>query len=92
MFDTPMGSNTIPEPTLTKAQKTFSSQAITPNLPKPKSLYFVYFHLNPALEKRIEYKNIFIKTLLDKKYRTRKIKTNPINILIKLLISCCSSE
>lgn len=66
MFDTPMGSNTIPEPTLTKAQKTFSSQAITPNLPKPKTLYFVYFHLNPALEKRIEYKNTFIQTLLDK--------------------------
>lgn len=66
MFDTPMGSNTIPEPTLTKAQKTFSSQAITPNLPKPKSLYFVYFHLNPALEKRIQYKNLFIQTLLEK--------------------------
>lgn len=64
-FDTPYGGNTIAEPTLTKAQKTFSSQDITPNLPKPKTLYFVYFHLNPALEKRIQYKNQFIETLMD---------------------------
>jgi len=63
-FDTPYGGNTIAEPTLTKAQKTFSSQDITPNLPKPKTLYFVYFHLNPALESRIEYKNKFIETII----------------------------
>ena len=64
MFDTPYGGNTIAEATLTKAQKTFSSQEVTPNLPKPKSLYFVYFHLNPALNDRIAYKNKFIETLL----------------------------
>lgn len=64
MFDTPYGSNTIAEATLTKAQKTFSSQAITPNLPKPKTLYFVYFHLNPALQDRIAYKKKFIETLV----------------------------
>lgn len=65
-FGTPYGNNTIPEATLTKAQKTFSSQAVTPNLPKPKSLYFVYFHLNPALDSRIQYKKLFIRMLLEK--------------------------
>ena len=65
-FGTPYGGNTIAEPTLTKAQKTFSSKDVNPNLPKPKTLYFTYFHLNPALADRIEYKNKFIKTLLEK--------------------------
>lgn len=63
-FGTPYGGNTIPEATLTKAQKTFSTLDVNPNFPKPKSLYFVYFHLNPALESRIQYKNLFIQTLL----------------------------
>ena len=59
------GGNTIAEPTLTKAQKTFSTKDVNPNFPKPKTLYFVYFHLNPALESRIQYKNKFIKTLIE---------------------------
>ena len=62
-FDTPYGGNTIAEPTLTKAQKTFASQDITPNLPKPKSLYFVFFHLNPHLSERVTYKKKFMEML-----------------------------
>lgn len=64
-FDTPYGDNAIAEATLTKAQKTFSSQAVTPNLPKPKTLFYVYFHLNPELEKRISYKQQFMETILN---------------------------
>lgn len=61
LYSTPMGQNVIPTSTLTKAQKTFSSNEVVPNLPKPKSLYFVHFNLNGALETAITQKHKFIK-------------------------------
>lgn len=63
MNSTPTGGDTIPSTVLTKAQKTFSSNANNPNNPKPKTLYFVYFHLNPQLEQKIIYKQNLIKML-----------------------------
>jgi hypothetical protein len=63
LTSTPLGQDTIPTSTLTKAQKTFSSNHVTPNIPKPKTLYFVYFHLNNNLDKKIEYKQKLIKQI-----------------------------
>lgn len=60
LYATPEGQNAIATSTLTKAQKTFSSSATNPNLPKPKTLFFVHFNLNADLENKIQYKNKFI--------------------------------
>jgi len=62
-FATPAGQNAIPSSVLTKAQKTFSSDAENPNIPKPKTLYFVHFNLNPDLISKIEYKNKIVQQL-----------------------------
>ena len=55
LYATPEGKNAIATSTITKAQKTFSSNETNPNLPKPKSLFFVHFNLNADLTKKIEY-------------------------------------
>lgn len=67
-YSTPEGQNAIATPTLTKAQKTFSSNASNPNLPKPKSLFFVHFNLNADLDKHIEYKLKFIEQVSGTKF------------------------
>lgn len=61
MYSTPEGQNAIPSSTLTKGQKTFNTNASNPNLPKPKTLYYVHFNLNRDLENKISYKSKFIK-------------------------------
>ena len=76
-YSTPVGGDTIPTSVLTKAQKTFSSQAVTTNLPKPKSLYFVYFHLNPKLEQKIKYKQELVKKISGQEWKG--ISVNAIN-------------
>ena len=76
-YATPTGGDTIPSSVLTKAQKTFSSNAETPNFPKPKTLYFVYFHLNPALEKKIAYKQKLIQKISGESWEG--ISVNSIN-------------
>lgn len=60
VYSTPMGQNVIPSGTLTKGQKTFSTNEVLPNLPKPKTLYFVHFNLNSELENKLENKKAFI--------------------------------
>lgn len=72
LTSTPLGFDTIPTSTLTKAQKTFSSNHIVPNIPKPKTLYFVYFHLNNNLEKKILYKQRLIKQLSGNDWETEE--------------------
>lgn len=67
-YSTPEGQNAISTPTLTKAQKTFSSNASNPNLPKPKSLFFVHFNLNSELDKHIQYKLKFIEQVSGTKF------------------------
>lgn len=62
-YSTPEGQNAIATSTITKAQKTFSSNASNPNLPKPRSLFFVHFNLNADLANKIEYKEKFIKQI-----------------------------
>ena len=74
-FATPAGDNAIPNSVLTKAQKTFSSNAENPNLPKPKTLYFVHFNLNPNLVEKIKYKQRLIETLSGQKIDGDKFNT-----------------
>lgn len=62
-YSTPTGGNIVPDSVLTKGQKMFSTNAENPNLPKPKTLYFVYFNLNPDLQNKIAYKSEMIKEL-----------------------------
>lgn len=62
-YSTPIGGTMIPDSVLTKGQKLFSTNAEIPNLPKPKTLYFVYFNLNPDLQNKIAYKSQLIKEL-----------------------------
>lgn len=68
LYSTPMGQNAIPTSTLTKAQKTFSTNEAVPNLPKPKTLYFVHFNLNSELETKISNKKDFIKQISGTEY------------------------
>lgn len=63
-FSTPMGQNMIPTATLTKGQKIFSTNDSNPNLPKPKTLYFVHFNLNEDLDKMITQKRTLIENLV----------------------------
>lgn len=65
-YATPIGGNIIPDTVVTKGMKMFSTQAENANLPKPKTLYFVYFNLNPDLNKHIAYKTELIKELSGK--------------------------
>lgn len=62
-YATPAGGNIIPDTVVTKGMKMFSTQAENANLPKPKTLYFVYFHLNPDLQSQIYYKTDLVKEL-----------------------------
>lgn len=63
-FSTPLGQNMIPTETLTKGQKIFSTNDSNPNIPKPKTLYFVHFNLNDKLDDMIEQKQTLIKQLV----------------------------
>ena len=65
-YSTPVGGNIIPDTVVTKGMKMFSTQAENANLPKPKTLYFVYFHLNPDLNLHINYKTELVKELSGK--------------------------
>lgn len=65
-YSTPAGGNIIPDTVVTKGMKMFSTQAENANLPKPKTLYFVYFNLNPDLPKYIAYKTELVKELSGK--------------------------
>lgn len=65
-YSTPTGGNIIPDTVVTKGMKMFSTQAENANLPKPKTLYFTYFHLNPDLNKHIAYKTELVKELSGK--------------------------
>jgi len=65
-YATPSGGNMIPDTVLTKGQKLFSTNAENPNLPKPKTLYFVYFNLNPELKEKISYKQELVRELSGK--------------------------
>lgn len=75
-FDTPYGDNAIATPTLTKGQKTFSTNETNPNIPKPKTLFFVYFHLNPKLEEKIQYKHQLIEELSGTKWNIDSTSTS----------------
>ena len=65
-YSTPTGGNIIPDTVVTKGMKMFSTQAENANLPKPKTLYFVYFNLNPDLPAHIKYKTELVKELSGK--------------------------
>ena len=65
-YATPVGGNIIPDTVVTKGMKMFSTQAENANLPKPKTLYFVYFNLNPDLQNHIKYKTDLVKELSGK--------------------------
>lgn len=65
-YSTPTGGNIIPDTVITKGMKMFSTMASNANLPKPKTLYFVYFNLNPDLPNHIAYKTNLVKELSGK--------------------------
>lgn len=62
---TPYGSDFIPEYLTTTGQKRFSTNASIPNLPKPETLYFVYFSLNPKAQQMLLKKKAYINFLLN---------------------------
>lgn len=61
---TPYGSEFIPEYVTTTGQKRFSTEAAIPNLPKPETLYFVHFDLNPRTQEIINKKKALINYLV----------------------------
>ena len=61
---TPYGTDFIPEYVTTTGQKRFSTAAAIPNLPKPETLYFVHFSLNPEAQKIINKKKALINYLV----------------------------
>lgn len=60
---TPYNQDMIATSELTKGQKQFSTNSDRPNLPKPKTLFFTYFSLNPDLMTQTAIKKEMIKTL-----------------------------
>ena len=62
---TPYGTDFIPEYVTTTGQKRFSTEAAIPNLPKPETLYFVHFSLNPQTQAIINKKKALINYLVD---------------------------
>ena len=60
---TPYGTDFIPEYVTTTGQKRFSTEASIPNLPKPETLYFVHFELNPNAQTIINKKKALINYL-----------------------------
>ena len=61
---TTYGSEFIPEYVTTTGQKRFSTEAAIPNLPKPETLYFVHFDLNPRTQEIINKKKALINYLV----------------------------
>lgn len=61
---TPYGTEFIPEYVTTTGQKRFSTEAAIPNLPKPETLYFVHFSLNPRTQDIINKKKSLINYLV----------------------------
>jgi len=61
---TPYGTEFIPEYVTTTGQKRFSTAAAIPNLPKPETLYFVHFSLNPKTQMIINKKKALINYLV----------------------------
>lgn len=61
---TPYGTEFIPEYVTTTGQKRFSTAAAIPNLPKPETLYFVHFELNPKTQMIINKKKALINYLV----------------------------
>lgn len=60
---TPYGSDIISEYTVSDGQKRFSTNASLPNLPKPSTMFYVYFSLNPETQKMINKKRQLIEYL-----------------------------
>ena len=62
-LSTSYGSDFIPEYTVTDSQKRYSTSASIPNLPKPETMFFVYFNLNAKAQMLINKKRALIEYL-----------------------------
>ena len=62
-ISTSYGNNIIPEYTKTDTQKRYMTSASIPNLPKPETMFFVYFNLNSKAQLLINKKRELIEYL-----------------------------
>lgn len=62
---TPYNSDFIPEYVTTTGMKRFSTAAAIPNLPKPSTLFFVHFSLNPQAQVIINKRKTLIQYLVN---------------------------
>ena len=60
---TTSGNNFIPEHTKTDGQKKFSTNSTIPNLPKPETMFFVYFNINAEAQNLIQKRKLLIEYL-----------------------------
>lgn len=83
---TPYNQEIIATSELTKGQKQFSTLSDRQNLPKPKTLFFTYFSLNPDLMTKTAIKKEVIKALSNPKNNS-KTQQNNINNTLKNTVS-----
>lgn len=62
-LSTVYGQDFIPEYTYTEGQKKYQTKSSIPNLPKPETMFFVYFSLNPEIQTLINKKKSLIEYL-----------------------------
>ena len=62
-LNTPIGGVYVPTIDKTAAQRVFSTEASNPNLPKPQSMFYVYFSLNKDLPSLINWKDIIVQQM-----------------------------
>lgn len=73
-LSTSYGSDFIPEYTVTDTQKRYSSASSIPNLPKPETMFFVYFNLNAKAQMLINKKRALIEYL--SKLNAQNVQSN----------------
>lgn len=62
-LNTPIGGVYAPTIDKTAAQRVFSTEASNPNLPKPQSMFYVYFSLNKDLPSLINWKDTIVQQM-----------------------------
>jgi len=63
LLNTPIGGVYVPTIDKTAAQRVFSTEASNPNLPKPQSMFYVYFSLNKDLPSLINWKDEIVEQM-----------------------------
>ena len=63
-LNTPIGGAFVPTLNKTSAQRVFATESSNPNMPKPQSMFYVYFSLNPDLPSIVNWKTEIVSQMV----------------------------